>query len=125
MSISNSNLTEISNTTNHASATAQTKVNTAKVEGVAEAVEQEGKYNAYISRGMKRVIEDQIEVANQMMEMKACKCEYRFIEGINRISITVVDAETEEVIKEIPAENVLEMAQKLQEMAGLQVDERR
>ena len=45
--------------------------------------------------------------------------------NIDRASIKVVDADTNEVIREIPPEKSLDMLQKMWEMAGILVDERR
>jgi flagellar protein FlaG len=41
------------------------------------------------------------------------------------VTIKVMDKDTEEVIREIPPEETLEMIQKMWELAGLMVDERR
>ncbi len=46
-------------------------------------------------------------------------------ETTNRVTIKIVDKETEEVIKELPPEKTLDMIAKAWELAGLLVDERR
>ena len=46
-------------------------------------------------------------------------------EGTNRVTIKIVDKESKKVIKEYPPEKTLDMIQKLWEMAGLMVDEKR
>lgn len=46
-------------------------------------------------------------------------------EGTNRVTIKIVDKETKEVIKELPAEKTLDMIAKVWEIAGLMVDESR
>ena len=46
-------------------------------------------------------------------------------EATNRITIKIVDKETKEVIKELPAEKTLDMIARVWEMAGLLVDEKR
>lgn len=53
--------------------------------------------------------------------------ETRFIyyKDINRIAIKVVDKETQEVIREIPPEETIEILQKLMESAGLLIDVKR
>ena len=43
----------------------------------------------------------------------------------NRVIVKVVDTETDKVIKEIPPEQVIELAAKIQKMIGLLVDEER
>ena len=52
-------------------------------------------------------------------------CEFSYNEEIRRISIKIFDSETKEVIREIPAEETLEMVEKVMELAGVLVDERR
>ena len=46
-------------------------------------------------------------------------------EGTNRVTIKIVDKESKEVIKEFPPEKTLDMIEKIWEMAGLMVDEKR
>lgn len=50
---------------------------------------------------------------------------FGYHEGTNRVTIKIVDKDTKEVKKEYPAEKTLDMIQKLWEMAGLMVDEKR
>ncbi len=58
-------------------------------------------------------------------QIKSTRCSFKYHEDTNRISITVIDKETDEVIKEIPPEKTLDMIAKAWELAGLMVDERR
>ncbi|MGN0342163.1 MAG: flagellar protein FlaG [Roseburia sp.] len=46
-------------------------------------------------------------------------------EGTNRVTIKIVDKDTREVVKEYPPEKTLDMIEKVWEMAGLMVDEKR
>lgn len=46
-------------------------------------------------------------------------------EGTNRVTIKIVDKNTRETIKEFPPEKTLDMIEKVWEMAGLMVDEKR
>lgn len=46
-------------------------------------------------------------------------------EDTNRVTIKIVDKQTNEVIKEFPPEKTLDMIAKVWEMAGLMVDEKR
>lgn len=46
-------------------------------------------------------------------------------EATNRITIKIVDKDTDEIIKEFPAEKTLDMIARVWEMAGLMVDEKR
>lgn len=50
---------------------------------------------------------------------------YGIHEATNRVTIKLVDKETRETIKELPAEETLDMIAKVWEMAGILVDEKR
>lgn len=51
--------------------------------------------------------------------------EFGVHEGTNRITIKLKDKETNEVIREVPAEKTLDLIQKAWELAGILVDEKR
>lgn len=70
-------------------------------------------------------IKDAVDHANQTMRQSKTKCEFSYHEETKRVSIKVIDEETEEVIREIPPEETLEMLSKMWELAGLMVDEKR
>ena len=46
-------------------------------------------------------------------------------EGTNRVTIKIIDRTTKKVIKELPPEKTLDMIEKVWEMAGILVDEKR
>lgn len=50
---------------------------------------------------------------------------FGYHEGTKRVTIKIVDKDTKEVKKEYPAEETLDMIQRVWEMAGLMVDEKR
>lgn len=56
--------------------------------------------------------------------MKNTICEYGIHDGTNRVTIKIVDKDTEKVIREYPAEETLDMIAKVWELAGLMVDKR-
>lgn len=70
-------------------------------------------------------IMDAISKANNKMKFQRTRCEFSYHEESHRVSIKVVDKDTEEVIREIPPEEALEMFEKMWELAGLLVDEKR
>lgn len=70
-------------------------------------------------------IKDAVNHANQTMKHAKTKCEFSYHEETKRVSIKVLDADTEEIIREIPPEETLEMLSKMWELAGLLVDEKR
>lgn len=50
--------------------------------------------------------------------------EYGYHDKTNRVTIKIVDKNTEEVIKEFPAEETLDMIAKVWELAGMFLDEK-
>ena len=66
-----------------------------------------------------------LSVANQKMKITNTRCEIEYHEKTKRVSIKVIDKKTDEVVREIPPEETLEMIEKMWELAGLIVDERR
>lgn len=68
-------------------------------------------------------IDDAVKSANR--KMMHTRCEYSYHKKTNRVSIKVLDADTQEVIREIPPEKSLDMLQKMWELAGILVDEKR
>lgn len=66
-----------------------------------------------------------VDNANSKMKHARTGCEFSYNDKLNRVSITVYDKDTKEVIREIPPEESLNMLEKLWEIAGLLVDEKR
>lgn len=58
-------------------------------------------------------------------QSQATEAVFGIHEGTNRVTIKIVDKETREVVKEYPPEKTLDMIEKVWEMAGLMVDEKR
>lgn len=71
----------------------------------------------------KKQIASAVNHANK--QLRKTGCEFSYHEGTKRVSIKIVDKETEEVIREIPPEETLEMVEKMWELAGILVDEKR
>ncbi|MCR4675579.1 MAG: flagellar protein FlaG [Lachnospiraceae bacterium] len=57
--------------------------------------------------------------------LKDHNIEISYNEKVNRYAIKVLDSKSEEIIKEIPSEKMLDMFAKMLESVGLLVDERR
>jgi len=70
-------------------------------------------------------VKEAINEINKKIRPTNTQCEFKYHEKTNRISITVRDRETDEVIKEIPPEKTLDMIAKSLELAGILVDEKR
>jgi flagellar protein FlaG len=71
-------------------------------------------------------LKDALSMANNKMKLTqpSTRCEFTYHEKTNRVSIKLVDKETNEVVKEIPPEKTIKMIEKLWEIAGLLVDEK-
>lgn len=70
-------------------------------------------------------IKSAISQANSKLKAHRTRCEFSYHEDTKRVSIKVVDNDTQEIIREIPPEETLDMLEKMLEMAGLLVDEKR
>lgn len=66
-----------------------------------------------------------MSVANQKMKVANTRCEFEYHEKTKRVSIKVIDRSTDEIVREIPPEDAIQMVEKMLELAGLIVDERR
>lgn len=73
----------------------------------------------------KAAVEDLNKQVKQPSIIKHTQLSFTYHEETNRISITVTDSDTDEVIREIPPEKALDMLAKAWEIAGLLVDEKR
>lgn len=71
--------------------------------------------------------QQQIKKAVEDINKKAANSEAVFgiHEGTNHVTIKIVDKQTKEVIKELPPEKTLDMIERVWQMAGLLVDEKR
>lgn len=74
-----------------------------------------------------RASHEQIKKAVEELNKKMNNSEaiYGIHEATNHVTIKIVDKDTKEVIKELPAEKTLDMIARVWEMAGILVDEKR
>ena len=103
-------------------ATTQMNVPVKEVQGSKQNM-QEGNEGEGKQQPNKKQIASAVKHANNQLRKTGCQFSYH--EGTKRVSITIVDKETNEIIKEIPPEETLEMVEKMWELAGILVDERR
>jgi len=66
-----------------------------------------------------------INQANKAFEAKYTRLEFSIHKETHEIVVKVYDKETNELIREIPPEKILDIIAKLWELAGIFVDERR
>lgn len=69
-------------------------------------------------------IKNAINDINAKLKPTRTGCEFTYNEKVNRVSIKLIDKETNEVIKEIPPEDAYKALEKVWEVAGLIVDEK-
>lgn len=76
----------------------------------------------------KQVNEKEVKIAldhaNKQAKLKQTSCEFSYNEKAKRVSIKVKDKKTDEIIKEIPAEETLKLIEKMQELSGIILDEK-
>lgn len=70
------------------------------------------------------MIRKSVEEINKKI-MKNTECKFGIHEKTGRVTIKIVDKETNEVVREVPPEKTLEMIAKVWEFVGLLVDEKR
>lgn len=70
-------------------------------------------------------IKSLVDGTNNRIRESRRRCEYSYHEEVNRVSIKVINSDTQEVIKEIPPEEALKTLEKIWEIAGILVDEKR
>lgn len=71
-----------------------------------------------------KFVSEAIDNANSHLPTRT-RCEFAYDETTKRVSITIRDKDTDEIIKEIPPKETLEMIAKMWELAGILVDEKR
>ena len=73
-----------------------------------------------------KALKSALESANNKMKGRTTtRCEFSVHKPTGRVSIKICDQETNEVIKEIPSEEALKMVEKLWELSGILLDEKR
>jgi flagellar protein FlaG len=70
-------------------------------------------------------VKSKIDQANQELKHAKTGLDFKYHEATKRISITVYDKDTKEIIREIPPEKSLDMLEKMWELAGMIVDDKR
>lgn len=86
---------------------------------------QEKKRDGQVLSVGEKVILETIERANKAVQGVSTCFKFSVHKETHEIMVKVLNSETNEVIREIPPEKVLDMVAKMWEMAGIIVDERR
>ena len=69
-------------------------------------------------------VQEAVDEINEALHYMNERLEFSVHEATNRIMVRVLDRETEEVLREIPPEQILHLVAKLWELVGLLVDKR-
>lgn len=96
---------------------------TAAIAKVSNSANQEGQEGAQSQSGSNESARQAAQTYNKLTENT--KAVFGVNEATNRITIKIVDKDTDEIIKEFPAEKTLDMIARVWEMAGIMVDEKR
>jgi len=72
----------------------------------------------------KEQLEKAVNTMNDFLEVQHKASKFVFHEGLDKYYVKLVDSETEEVIKEIPPERLLDAFYEMQKLVGMIVDEK-
>jgi flagellar protein FlaG len=72
----------------------------------------------------KNQVKDVVNKMNEMLEVNQSTAKFIYHEGLDRYYVTVVNKETDEVVKEIPPKKLLDAFYEMQKMLGMIVDEK-
>ena len=72
----------------------------------------------------KAKVQEAVKKLNEMLVVNNSTSKFMYHDGLDRYYVTVVDRETEEVVKEIPPKKLLDSFYEMQKMLGMIVDER-
>lgn len=72
----------------------------------------------------KEKLEQAVDSINEFLEVSHTSSKFVLHDGLDKYYVRLVDAKTEEVIKEIPPERLLDAFYEMQKLAGMIVDEK-
>jgi len=72
----------------------------------------------------KEKIQLAVDSLNDFLEINNSSSKFVLHEGLNRYFVQVVDAKTDEVVKEIPAKKLLDAFYEMQKLVGMIVDKK-
>jgi len=72
----------------------------------------------------KEKLEEAVKSINEFLNTQQKASKFVFHEGLDKYYVQLVDAETEEVIKEIPPEKLLNAFYEMKKLAGMIIDEK-
>ncbi|MFE3577694.1 flagellar protein FlaG [Lysinibacillus sp. NPDC059133] len=72
----------------------------------------------------KEKLQQAIDVVNEFLKINHSSSKFVYHEGLERYYVTVVNGETEEIVKEIPPKKLLDAFYEMQKLLGMIVDEK-
>lgn len=72
----------------------------------------------------KEKLQQAVDVVNEFLEINHSSSKFVYHEGLERYYVTIVNRDTEEVVKEIPPKKLLDAFYEMQKMVGMIVDEK-
>lgn len=76
------------------------------------------------SEETKKKVQEAVNKMNEMLDVNNSTSKFMYHDGLERYYVTVVDRETDEVVKEIPPKKLLDAFYEMQKMLGMIVDEK-
>lgn len=76
------------------------------------------------SSEMKNRLKEEIEDLNKITENVTENLSFELHEDTNKMMVRVIDTKTDEVIKELPPEEMLDLSARIHKMVGLLIDEK-
>lgn len=76
------------------------------------------------SEETKAKVQEAVNKMNEMLEVNHSASKFIYHEGLERYYVTVVNKDTDEVVKEIPPKKLLDAFYEMQKMLGMIVDEK-
>lgn len=84
----------------------------------------EDKSNSEVKKVSEKDIKKAVDKLNKLFEDKATHVEYEVYGKRRDITIKIIDNDTKKVIKEVPPKKIIDMVNKLCELAGVFVDDK-
>lgn len=72
----------------------------------------------------KAKVQEAVAKMNEMLEVNNSASRFIYHEGLERYYVTVINRDTDEVVKEIPPKKLLDAFYEMQKMLGMVVDEK-
>ncbi|KPN97504.1 flagellar biosynthesis protein FlaG [Lysinibacillus sp. ZYM-1] len=72
----------------------------------------------------KEKLQQAVETVNEFLQINHSSSKFVLHDGLERYFVQVVDAKTEEVVKEIPPKKLLDAFYEMQKLLGMIVDEK-